>query len=250
MGPESFLFSLDVGPDFPEPAPGQFVHVTALDELTLRRPFSVAGVRGEDLIDLLVEMKGKGTHGLAALPYHAEVDVLGPLGTSFTYPDENETAVLVAGGIGVAGLRLLADRLLTDAHRMLALIGAHTADELLHHLLPAAPGGGRVRIEVATDDGSAGFAGPVTGLLEKELAGIEGRVRLYCCGPPGMIREVARIAEAFAVPCEALVEEIMACGVGACRGCVIETRDGYRAACKDGPVFDTADLVFEKKQDR
>jgi dihydroorotate dehydrogenase electron transfer subunit len=249
VAPRSFLFTLDVGPDFPEPRPGQFVHVTTLSELALRRPFSVAGLREDRLIDILVELRGKGTQGLAALPYRTEVDVLGPLGTSFTLPEEGDTAVLVAGGIGVAGLRLLAEELLGGAARTLALVGASTGEVLLHHLLPAEAGGGRARIAAATDDGSVGFHGPVTDLLEKELGEIRTNARIYCCGPPAMIREVARIAEATGTPCEALVEEIMACGVGACRGCVVRTRNGYRSACEDGPVFSTSDLVFEEALD-
>jgi dihydroorotate dehydrogenase electron transfer subunit len=249
VAPENFLFTLDVGTGFPEPRPGQFVQVSTLSELTLRRPFSVAGVREERLIDILVELRGKGTHGLASLPYRAELDVLGPLGSWFSQPEEGETAVLVAGGIGVAGLRMLAQELLGEAVRTLALVGARTGEMLLDHLLPAATGGGRARIATATDDGSSGFRGTVTELLEHELHQLRSRARIYCCGPHGMIREVARIAKRTDTPCEALLEEIMACGVGACRGCVVRTNDGYVTACKDGPVFDTADLVFEEALD-
>jgi dihydroorotate dehydrogenase electron transfer subunit len=249
VGPESFLFTLDVPGGFPTPEPGQFVHVTAAPELVLRRPFSVAAFRGEKHLELLVELRGPGTRGFAALPDGAEVDILGPLGNSFTFPEESETAVLVAGGIGVAGLRFLAERLLVEAHRTLALVGDRSRDRLLDHLLPEPAGGGRYRIEVATDDGGRGFEGPITGLLESEIGKLKGDARLYCCGPPPMIHEVARIAESASLPCEALMEEIMACGVGACRGCVVKTRSGYRSACSDGPVFDTSDLVFEEATD-
>jgi dihydroorotate dehydrogenase electron transfer subunit len=249
VAPESFLFTLDVGTEFPEPRPGQFVQVSTLSGLMLSRPFSVAGVREGRLLDILVELRGKGTHGLATLPYRAEVDVTGPLGSSFTPPEEGETAVLVAGGIGVAGLRMLAQELLEDAFRTLALVGARTGDMLLDHMLPASIGGGRSRIATATEDGSSGFHGTVTELLERELSELKARVRVYCCGPHGMIREVARLAESTGTPCQALLEEIMACGVGACRGCVIATKSGYKTACKDGPVFDVADLEFEETLD-
>ena len=244
VGPESFLYTLEVPQGFPEPRPGQFVHVTATPELVLRRPFSIAGFRGGRLLELLVQLRGRGTRGVAETPLRSEVDVLGPLGNTFTRPEESETAVLVAGGIGVAGVRLLSEMLLFEAQRMLALVGAGTGERLLDHLLPETAGGGRYRIEVATDDGSRGFHGTVTELLERELGGLRAGARVYCCGPPGMIREVSRIAESAGVRCEALMEEIMACGVGACRGCAIETRSGYRTACSDGPVFDTSELVF------
>lgn len=245
-GPGNLLFSLDVGPEFPEPLPGQFVHVTAARELALRRPFSVAGAPRPGTIELLLEIRGSGTRGLAALPEGTEVDVLGPLGTSFTIPADGEKAVLVAGGIGVAGLRLLARQLVNADRQVVLLVGARTREVLVHDVMPY---DAVIDIEIATDDGSAGFAGPVTGLLEGEIPRLDGAARVYCCGPPAMIREVARMAEDADLRCEALMEEIMACGVGACRGCVIRTRHGYRTACSDGPVFDTAELVFEEAGD-
>lgn len=218
--------------------------MAAPPELSLRRPFSVAGARGRGTIELLVEVRGRATRALAGLPEGSALDVLGPLGNGFSAPGDWETAVLVAGGIGVAGLRLLAGRLVEGATPTLMLVGARTEEELLSGLLPSGAGAARSRIEVATDDGSIGFAGPVTGLLEKHVRSIGVPARIYCCGPRGMIMETARIAADRGLRCEALLEEIMACGVGACRGCVVETREGYRTVCSDGPVFDAADLVF------
>ncbi|MBD3348577.1 MAG: dihydroorotate dehydrogenase electron transfer subunit [Candidatus Eisenbacteria bacterium] len=246
---DSYLFTLDVPREYPEPQPGQFVQVTTLAELVLRRPFSVAGFRDGRHLELLVEVRGKGTRGFAEAEYGSTVDILGPLGNAFTPPAEAESAVLVAGGIGVAGLRYLAEKLLVEAHRTLALVGDRTRDALLDHLFPEPAGGGRYRVMTATDDGTAGFHGAVTSLLEDQIGRLEGNARIYACGPRAMVREVARIASASGLPCEVLMEEIMACGVGACRGCVIETEGGYRTACKDGPVFDAADLVLAEADD-
>lgn len=226
-------------------APGQFVQVTAASELTLRRPFAVAGERGPGEIELLVELRGRGTQGLAALSEGSSVDVLGPLGRAFTMAEDDEPAVLVAGGIGVAGLRLLAQRLLETGREVRFMVGARTREELIRDMMPQDP---HLAVELATDDGSAGFPGPVTDLLEWRAPELDGRTRLYCCGPTAMIREVARISEVSGLRCEALVEEIMACGVGACRGCVVRTRNGYRTACSDGPVFDTVELMFEETE--
>ncbi len=208
----------------------------------LRRPFAVAGQTDGHEIELLVELRGKGTKGLAALAEGAGVDVLGPLGTGFSMPGDGESAVLVAGGIGVAGLRLLALRLAEERRPALMLVGARTREELVTGVVPHEPG---LAIELATDDGSAGFPGMVTDLLERRVVDLGG-ARLYCCGPPAMLREAARISGAAGLRCEALVEEIMACGVGACRGCVVRTRSGYKTACSDGPVFDAAELVFDE----
>jgi dihydroorotate dehydrogenase electron transfer subunit len=246
---ENCLFTLAVDGPFPEPEPGQFVHVTASSELTLRRPFSVAGVRSSGMLELLVELRGKGTRGMAALPDGATVPVMGPLGNTFTLPEPGTTAVLVAGGIGVAGLRFLASRIAAAGNPLLMLVGARTADGLLSDLLPRPTDDGRVRLRVATDDGSEGLSGTVCALFEEVARDLEPSTRAYCCGPPAMIEEAARIARWADLRCEALLEEIMACGVGACRGCVVETRGGYRAACSDGPVFDVRDLVFGGPRD-
>jgi dihydroorotate dehydrogenase electron transfer subunit len=242
---ENCLFTLAVDGPFPEPAPGQFVHVTASSELTLRRPFSIAGVGQRGTLELLVELRGKGTRGLAALPEGATVPVMGPLGNTFTLPEPGEKAVLVAGGIGVAGLRYLADRLAADGNPLLMLIGARTEGGLLTDLLPDPTDDGTIRLRIATDDGSAGREGTVCALFEQIARDLDASTRVYCCGPPAMIEEAARIARWADLPCEALLEEIMACGVGACRGCVVETKAGYKAVCSDGPVFDTRDLVFK-----
>jgi dihydroorotate dehydrogenase electron transfer subunit len=245
IAPESYLFTLGVDADFPRAAPGQFIHVAASDELALRRPFSVAGEPGTGAIDLLIELRGRGTRALAERPTGAELSVMGPLGRGFTPPPDDDTAILVAGGIGVAGLRLLAEELSRGTRELVTLVGARTHERLLDHLLPAPTNDGRVRLEVATDDGSAGLPGTVCDLLARELAGLRSTATVYCCGPPGMIREASALAIGKDLPCEILLEEIMACGVGACRGCVVATRNGYRAACSDGPVFDAREIVFE-----
>lgn len=215
--------------------------VAARPELSLRRPFSVAGVRGRGTIELLIELRGPATRALAELPEGSAVDVIGPLGRGFGGDAVNGAAVLVAGGIGVAGLRMLAERRAERGGPTLSLVGARTKETLLSDLLPLGDGS---RVDVATEDGSAGFRGTVTGLLRERLAGL-GDPHICCCGPPGMVRETALIAAERGLKCQALLEEVMACGVGACRGCIVQTRAGYRAVCSDGPVFDTADLVLE-----
>jgi dihydroorotate dehydrogenase electron transfer subunit len=246
VSPTSYLFTFDAGPELPTPRPGQFVNVAVSDDLTLRRPFSVAGIPAPGRFDLLVEMRGRGTRALAEKPIGSTVGVVGPLGNEFILPDADSVSVLVAGGIGVAGLRLLAQELRRGYHRIHALVGARRSEGLLHHVLPSPTGDGEVLLEVATDDGSEGFRGKVTGLLERVLDELDAPARVYCCGPPAMIAAIADITARRNVPCEALLEEMMACGVGACRGCVVATRSGYKSVCSDGPVFDTSELVLEE----
>lgn len=246
MSPTSYLFVFESEPGVSTPRPGQFVNVAVSDELTLRRPFAVAGLPSPGRYELLVEVRGHGTRALTEKPIGSAVEVAGPLGNEFAMPEEGEVSVLVAGGFGVAGLRLLAQELRRGYHRVHALVGARNSTGLLHHMLPAPTGDGEMLIEVATDDGSEGFHGPVTGLLEKVLSEAGRPARVYCCGPPVMVAAAAEVTRTAGAPCQALLEEMMACGVGACRGCVVKTRDGYRTVCKDGPVFDTEELVLEE----
>lgn len=246
MSATSFLFTLEAGPELPTPVPGQFVNVAVSDDLTLRRPFSVAGVPSPGAFDLLVEMRGRGTRALAERPVGSSIGVLGPLGNRFTVPAAEGVSLLVAGGIGVAGLRLLAQELLKGHRRWHALVGARSADGLLHHTLPASDGDGESVVAVATDDGSEGLHGTAVDLLKKVLDEHDAPARIYCCGPPAMIAATAEIAAAREIHCEALLEEMMACGVGACRGCVVATRSGYKSVCSDGPVFDTSELALEE----
>jgi dihydroorotate dehydrogenase electron transfer subunit len=238
------LCAFDAGPSFPDARPGQFVHVRTPADVALRRPLSVAAVTGPGRFELLVRRRGAGTAALLALQPGSEVSVLGPSGNGFSLPSGGETAVLLAGGIGAAGLRLLARALAERGAPQLILLGAPTADELLDGVMPAPTADGTVRVEVATDDGSCGFRGTACDLLHRRLSSVAG-ARLYCCGPRAMLMTAACLAGDSGAPCELLMEEVMACGVGACRGCVVPTRHGYRAACTDGPVFDADDLVLD-----
>jgi dihydroorotate dehydrogenase electron transfer subunit len=247
VSPTSFLLVLDVGPDFPQTRPGQFVSVGADQGLTLLRPFAIAGRPATNAIELLVEVKGRGTRTIVEKPAGSSVTLLGPLGNAFTRPPEGTTPILVAGGIGVAGLRLLAREIVATSGGLIALVGAKKAELLLDDCLPGQTEACGVEKQVATDDGSAGFHGTVTELLEETLEQSAGPLAAYCCGPPAMIRATARLTLGRGVPCQALLEERMACGIGACRGCVVATRGGYKCVCSDGPVFDVADLTLEER---
>jgi dihydroorotate dehydrogenase electron transfer subunit len=246
VSPTSYLFTFESEPGFQTPRPGQFVDIAASEDLTLRRPFSVAGVPSPGRFELLVEVRGPGTRALESRQIGSRVEMSGPLGNSFDMPEDGEAALIIAGGIGVAGVRFLASELGRQGFRAHALVGARTGAGLLHHVLPAPTEDGGVIVDVATDDGTEGFQGPVTGLLKRALEMHDGPLRVYCCGPPAMIAGVAESASEAGVPCQALLEEMMACGVGACRGCVVKTRAGYRTVCGDGPVFDTRELALEE----
>jgi NAD(P)H-flavin reductase len=163
--------------------------------------------------------------------------VTGPLGQGFTPPGGGRRALLCGGGVGTAPLAIWQDALLASGREAPALLGFRDAG---HADGAALLDGARV----ATDDGSVGHHGPVTDLLAAELdAGAPAVV--YACGPPGMLEAVRALCEARAVPAQLALESGMACGFGACFGCVVPTRDGsYLRLCVDGPVVG-ADMLAE-----
>jgi len=228
--------------------PGQFVHVRAgegVDPL-LRRPFSVLlPNRHEGTIQLLIKDVGRGTDLLCCLPDGASVDLIGPLGTSFTPPPPGKDVLMVAGGVGVAPLIYFADVLQTAPghYRVRGLYGGRNSDQLP---LWTEFAGRCEEFHVTTEDGSAGEQGLVTDLLAAQLE--RGDVEaVYTCGPRGMMAKVAPMCAAAGVACFASLEQWMGCGIGACMGCVVPAQDGsYVRVCLDGPVFDAAQIDWER----
>jgi dihydroorotate dehydrogenase electron transfer subunit len=212
----------------PSPDPGQFYMLTAAERWGggederpfLPRAFSVMRARGETL-EFLLEDVGPGTRRLAELDAGDELWLLGPLGNGFTRPGDGRRPVLVGGGVGIAPLAILSDALGAPETLLGFRDAAHAEGA---DLLPGA--------RIATDDGSVGHHGLVTDLLE-----LDPSVEVYACGPPPMLDAVAALCSAAGVPAQLAMESGMACGFGACFGCVVPTKDGYVRLCVDGPVI-------------
>jgi dihydroorotate dehydrogenase electron transfer subunit len=187
-------------------------------------------------LQFLLEAVGPGTERLAALTAGDGMWVLGPLGTGFRPPRDGRTALLCGGGVGVAPLAIWQDALLGAGLPAPALLGFRDAAH--------AHGAGLLaNARLATDDGSAGYHGLVTELVEAELDE-RPRAELYACGPPAMLEAVRALATRRDVPAQLALESGMACGFGACFGCVVPTREGgYVRLCVDGPVLDAAALA-------
>ncbi|HSW09619.1 MAG TPA: dihydroorotate dehydrogenase electron transfer subunit [Bacillota bacterium] len=219
--------------------PGQFVHLRAHDSFhpLLRRPLSVARCdRSAGTLVLIYRVIGEGTTRLADRRPGDWIDLLGPLGRGFRLAP-GLTPLLVAGGVGVAPLIFLAEECVRKGRAVEVLAGARSASLLVGEEDLRELG---VKCCPATDDGSRGYRGPVTGLLEGRL---DGRA-LYASGPPGMLRQVQQLAGE--VPAQLCIEATMACGVGACRGCACRARGGaHRLVCTDGPVFDSHEVTFD-----
>lgn len=234
--------------------PGQFVHikVSESNDPLLRRPLSIAGIAPDrDEITIYYRVAGRGTDLLTRIRRDDRVSILGPLGSSFTIPQEGRL-LLIGGGIGVFPLFSILEavnlaqvqvKVLWGGENKAFLESAHL--EYLHHT--------GVDYELATMDGSLGTKGLVTELLRKYLQENKlsaDQVRAAACGPKGMLKAVAEICLAEEMPLEVSLEERMACGIGACLGCVCTVRDQEgqlhrKRVCKEGPVFDGKEVVWD-----
>jgi dihydroorotate dehydrogenase electron transfer subunit len=243
--------------------PGQFVDIRINEgcQPLLRRPFGVHRADAKTF-EILYEVVGMGTQALSQKKAQEDLDILGPLGNGFDHASpvtRNTPRVLVAGGMGVAPLVFLAEILAYSVERIAyskklsakrysanatVLIGAKTKSHITCEEEFKKLG---CDVKIATDDGSRGFKGRVTELLIDMLRRTkdEGRRTIYACGPRPMLKEVCRISEELDLPAQISLEEHMGCGVGACLGCVVNTKQGFKRVCKDGPVFSAQDLIWE-----
>lgn len=225
--------------------PGQFVHLLIARgaEFILRRPFSVHRA-GEDRIELLYQVLGRGTRALSDSAAGGVMDAIGPLGSGWRIPQGAAHALVVAGGLGVAPMGMLVERLARSGVATTVAHGAPTAERLLAREVLS---DNASRVLTATDDGSAGHRGLVTALSRDLVA--EGHFDVvYACGPEAMSHEVARQAQEAGTPCQVSLERLMACGVGACLSCVVSTHDGLLKACVDGPVFDAERVAWDQAE--
>ena len=226
----------------PEMQPGQFVEIRVDGSPTtfLRRPISINFVDQEqNELWLLVAAIGDGTRRLAALQPGDTLNCLLPLGHGFTMPaSKDERILLVGGGVGVAPLLYMGAVMQKMGCEPTFLLGARTAKDLL--MLDMFKRYGRVC--VTTEDGSEGEKGFVTNhsLLQKEQF-----TRIATCGPTPMMKAVARYARQSETDCEVSLENLMACGLGACLCCVEKTTEGNLCVCKEGPVFNIRKLLWQ-----
>ena len=225
----------------PEMLPGQFVEVRVDGSAStfLRRPISINFVdRNANELWLLVATVGDGTRALAKLQPGDTLNCVLPLGNGFTPAKQGEKVLLVGGGVGVAPLLYMGAEMKRQGIEPTFLLGARTANDLL--MLPIFNMYGRVY--VTTEDGSMGEKGFVT---NHSLLSDERFDRISTCGPTPMMKAVARYARQNSVDCEVSLENLMACGLGACLCCVEKTTEGNLCVCKDGPVFNIKKLLWQ-----
>jgi dihydroorotate dehydrogenase electron transfer subunit len=237
--------------------PGQFVmlRVTSSPSPLLKRPFSIyrrysvrhpeVGRRGNLVI--IYKKVGKGTERMTELKRGEKIELIGPLGNGFRLPPlpSSKNMILIAGGVGIVSLYSLAGA--SSPGKLSVFVGGRTKEDILclsdfkkvtQH------------VHVATEDGSMGFKGTVVDLFRSEKAGFDGKETwyVYCCGPMAMLKGLSEAVSSKPFVCQASLETRMACGFGACYGCVVKTKDlqtPYHRVCKEGPVFDLQDILWD-----
>ena len=218
---------------------GQFLHIACGEGLLLRRPISVCMVQQDEPHDtarIVFEVRGEGTQWLAERQVGDKLNVLGPLGNGFTVTP-NDRLLLVGGGIGVPPL--LGQAALT-AKNSTAVLGFRSADRAM---LEEDYQDYCEAVYLCSDDGSLGRHGFVDAQLKDILEQDKNFTAVLACGPKPMLKNVAKVAAQYGVPCQVSLEERMACGVGACLGCAVQMADGtMKHVCKDGPVFDAKEV--------
>ena len=238
--PHAVALRLRSGQPLPDIVPGQFVQVRVdgSPETYLRRPISIHDVdRQHNEIVLLVQLVGEGTRRLAETPVGGLMNMVFPLGNGFTLQEKGANVLLVGGGIGIAPLFLLAKALNGQGIRPTLLLGGKSASDLIRLADYQQLG----ETFVTTEDGTLGEKGFVTMHSLWKSRHVD---KIYVCGPKPMMKAVAKMAAEKNVCCEVSLENLMACGLGACLCCVEDTIDGHVCVCKEGPIFDTRRLKW------
>ncbi|MBU0469526.1 MAG: dihydroorotate dehydrogenase electron transfer subunit [Candidatus Omnitrophica bacterium] len=236
-----YRMSLDAGKITEKVVPGQFIHIRINDTLKpfFRRPFSI--YRAKNNIEILYEVVGDGTRMLSSKKNGEVVDVIGPLGKGFSLPSKKiKQVIMIGGGVGVAPFLALSDELKKIKCEQVLLYGGRTKEHIFNMKEYKANG---CKVSITTDDGSVGIKGRVSKLYSKINTDPE-RTFIYTCGPKPMMASVKEFAQKHGIDGQVSCEEVMACGVGACKGCSIDTSKGYKTVCFDGPVFNIKDIKF------
>jgi dihydroorotate dehydrogenase electron transfer subunit len=235
--------------------PGQFlmIRVTETYEPFLPRPMSVHRIiknkKDEaEAFQVLFKIAGKGTKLLAEKTEGEQLQVLGPLGKGFRIDKTCSETLLVAGGIGVAPMVFLIEELARTSAKIKAFVGGATSKDLLALDIFKKYA---YDLFITTEDGSQGKKGMITESLEEYLTDRNNAkdTIMYACGPKAMLKQVAFLSNKFKLPCQLSFESRMACGLGACLGCVIQTKSGdnnchYKRVCIEGPVFNAQEVIW------
>lgn len=214
------------------------IRIDNTSDVFLRRPLSVYSVDyDQKTIGFFIKIIGKGTKLLSKLDLGANVNLIYPLGNSFTTVNK-KNILLIGGGSGIAPLVLLGKKQKEAGNEVTFLLGGRTSNDI--HIVEEFEEYGKVL--VTTEDGSLGEKGRITD--HSAFQNIQEFTHIFTCGPDSMMKAIGKIAQANDIECEVSLENTMACGIGACLVCVTETTTGNRCVCTDGPVFNVNELKW------
>jgi dihydroorotate dehydrogenase electron transfer subunit len=240
LNKDFFILELTGDNKIPELRPGQFaqVRVDGSTETFLRRPISIHDVDYEkNTFKLLIQIAGKGTETLSRLKKGDSINLIYPLGNSFSMPLSDERVLLVGGGCGIAPLLFLAKHLKANGCVPDILLGFRNKDRIIEFEEYSRIG----KVYVTTEDGSMGEKGYVT---SHSAFSKQKYNRICCCGPDSMMKAIGAYSKDRNIACEVSLENLMACGIGACLCCIVDTVKGNLCTCIDGPVFNVNDLKW------
>lgn len=244
ISPDYYLLSLEAPELARNVSPGQFVMLRCGEgyDNFLRRPMSIHQVdRSRGQLDILYQVKGKGTNWLSKRTSGELLSLLGPLGHGFTCSESAGKGLLIGAGVGVAPLLFLASELAARQWELVILMGARSENGVLRTDAFMEYG----QVKTATEDGSCGIQGTILDLAANELRNSSFDM-IYSCGSLPVLKGVQDLIRQNKIPAELSLDERMACGVGACVGCVCQGADGsYLKVCQDGPVFSAGEVVFD-----
>lgn len=238
-----YLITLHPLEKIEKPKPGQFFMLSVdsrLDPL-LKRPLSIHRCIGGDF-QLLYRVVGKGTSLLSQKRPGDTLEIIGPAGNGFPIVKTQNKIILVSGGLGIAPIFAFAETIAKT--KPILFYGVRTKKEVL--CLPQLKSIG-INPIISTDDGTLGQKGVITNVLRKYLTHhslLITHYSLYACGPKSMLRSLSILAKKYKLKGYIALEENMACGLGTCLGCVINTNDGYKRVCKEGPVFPIEEVIW------
>jgi dihydroorotate dehydrogenase electron transfer subunit len=238
LNKDFFVLELCGNNYLPELKPGQFVQVKVegSPETFLRRPISIHDVDYErNVLKLLIQLAGKGTETLSKLKPAEILNIIYPLGNSFSLPLKNERILLVGGGCGIAPLLFLGKYLKSNGYVPEILLGFRNSDRIIEYDEYLNVG----QVYLTTEDGSKGEKGFVTDHTVFKTGGFD---RICCCGTDSMMKAIAGYCIKNDIICEVSLENLMACGIGVCLCCVVDTVMGNLCTCIDGPVFNIKEL--------
>jgi dihydroorotate dehydrogenase electron transfer subunit len=239
---KTYVIELEGDKKIPEIQPGNFaeIQIGNSSKVFLRRPFSIYDANYDsNTMSFFVKVVGEGTRIMGELRKGDKLNAIFPLGNSFTL-NTGKRVLIVAGGSGIAPFLLLGKQLKSAEKNVTFLFGGRTSDDIVLKK-EFSPFG---RMEVTTEDGSEGHPGIVTDhpILSEDVLHYD---QIYTCGPDPMMKAVARIATSKGIPCQASLENTMACGFGACLCCITPTIRGNVCVCTEGPVFDIKELKWQ-----